>query len=264
MTAVVSFDFDVPSKVHMDLTHMVGRVMLSSASSTTAEVDKWFKVAHSLHDPNGVVDNTNDGTERNWGNGSVDEMERLKSNSFSPTTTTTKSSGRRKRSREEDEEEEGNAGNNINFPMRKMKNVNGEAAQHYFHTNTKVNKARLAEKFHQQRVKNNLIAMNNDNTQVLPELKSKVEANAKVQSQAEIAKANASAMQRVVAEKEKKRKEEQAVAALAKINHEKSKKHRVKSHSVMKVRKWEMKTGKQYATLGVAAREQANAEISNM
>jgi hypothetical protein len=262
MTAVVSFDFDVPSKVHMDLTHMVGRVMLSSASSTTAEVDKWFKVAHSLHDPNGVADNTNDSPERNWGNGSVDEVERLKSNSFSPTTT--KSSGRRKRSREEEEEKGANADNDIDLPTRKMKNVNGKAAQPYFHTNTMVNKARLAEKFHQQRVKNNLIAMNNDNTQVLPELKSKVEANAKVQSQAEIAKANASAMQRVVAEKEKKRKEEQAVAALAKINHEKSKKHRVKSHSVMKVRKWEMKTGKQYATLGVAAREQANAEISNM
>lgn len=35
-----------------------------------------------------------------------------------------------------------------------------------------------------------------------------------------------------------------------------------KTHSVMAVRKWEMKTGKQYALLSSAEREAANAEIS--
>lgn len=257
MTEVLSFNFDCP-KLRFDLSQVTGMALPASVS----EVNSWFKVAHQSHESSESINvdseenETYDATED-----VIDDMDRLRGASGSPTLSSSKS-GTRKRGR--DATESRCSISDDDPPARKMKNVNGLAVKPYYQRSDVIsmNPARLAEKFHRQRVKNNLTAINNANVQVLPETK-KVQANAKVSTQAEIAKENAQAKQRLNAEKEKKRKEAEAAAQIQKAN--RIPKHKVKkTHSVMAVRKWEAKSGKQYALLSGPERDVANQEISRM
>lgn len=258
MTEILSFDFDCP-KLRFDLSQVVGSTALPAS---VGEVDGWFMVAHRIHESNESVHG--DGEENEAESSSedaVDGMDRLKGASVSPTLSSSKKGGR-KRVREEAEDHEGMGEDDP--PARKMKNVDGLAAKPYYQRSgvISMNPAKLAEKFHKQRVKNNLTAMNNANVQVLPETK-KVQASAKVSTQAEIARENAEAKQRLNADKEMKRKKADAAAQMQKANRI-SKQKVKKTHSVMAVRKWEAKSGKQYALLSGPAREVANQEISQM
>lgn len=257
---MLSFDFDCPNKLRFDLSQVTGLVPTSMISL----VDDWFMSAHESHESSESMIDSEVAETANMD--AFDSVDRLKRDSVSPTVSSTKKVGH-KRGRDDMDDSENSRnhyhtgyGHEGGPPARKMKNVNGLAVKLYKNTGVmSMNPARLAEKFHRQRVKNNLIALNNANVQILPETK-KVQAQAKVSTQAEIAKENALAKERLNANKKNERKRAEIAAQVQKVSKPRVK----KTHSVMAVRKWEAKSGKQYALLSGPEREIANEEISDI
>ena len=271
--AVMMFDFDCLNKNRVDLSlaeNLVHREALGV-------VDEWFRVAHLLHERNGVELLRAAAEAENKAN-TVQEQQTVGSKvqvGLTRKAAVPKQSGvKRDRSvlyeqeqhQEEEVEVEGSAGLQSNA-LRRTASVKARKQASKREGSVLMNKVRIAEKFHKQIVKNNLTAVNNDNAQILPATK-KVKANSTLPSQAEIAREAAAAKQKIA--EDKLRKQEETKVAAAKRAEAKqaersvSRKGGKKSLSVMAVRKWEQATGKQYALLGAIEREKANAEIAKM
>lgn len=273
--AIMMFDFDCLNKNRMDLSLAENLVHRGDAPGV---IDEWFQVAHLLHERNGKellraaaeeAENSANSLQKEQAAGNMAQ------GGLGKKDPVPKQSGvKRDRSamnehnqhQEEEEEAESTAGYQCKA-MRETASMKARTKASKTESSVLMNKVRMGEKIHKQIVKNNLVSMNTNNEQILPAIK-KMKANSSLQPQAEIAREAASARVRIAGEKQ--RKQEEAKAAAAKRAEAKQAERSIgrktakKALSVVSVRRWERASGKQYALLGAAERETANAEIARM